>query len=98
MKKLIKAFIWPAGIIEKCFAKHDVVPNEAEAAFSNSPKFKRWENGDVEGEDFYQCLGKTDEGRFLTIFFIFKKTGEALIISARDMDPKEKRRYGKKKD
>jgi len=96
MKNLIKGFIWPAHIIEKCLAKHGVSPDEAEEAFSNYPRFKFWENGDVAGEDFFQCLGRSDAGRYLTVFFIFKMTGEALIISARDMDAKEKKRYGKK--
>lgn len=96
MKNLIKGFVWPAHIIEKCLGQHGVYPDEAEEAFSNNSKFKFWEKGDVEGEDFYQCLGRSEAGRYLTVFFIFKKTGEALIISARDMDAKEKRRYGKK--
>ena len=96
MKYLIKGFIWPAHITEKCLGKHGVSPDEAEEAFSNDSRFKFWEKGDVPGENFYQCLGRSDGGRYLTVFFIFKETGEALIISARDMDAKEKRRYGKK--
>jgi uncharacterized DUF497 family protein len=35
-------------------------------------------------------------GRYLVVFFVYKLTCEALIISARDMDAKERRLYAKK--
>jgi uncharacterized DUF497 family protein len=40
--------------------------------------------------------GQTDAGRYLTILFIDKGTGEVLPLSARDMADKERRRYGNK--
>jgi len=40
--------------------------------------------------------GQTHEGRYLVVFFIWKTEGEALILSARDMDEKERRSYAKK--
>lgn len=33
-------------------------------------------------------------GRYLTLFFIYKPNNLALIISARDMDEKERKLYG----
>jgi uncharacterized DUF497 family protein len=33
---------------------------------------------------------------YLTVYFLHKVTGEALVISARDMAKKERRLYGKK--
>jgi uncharacterized DUF497 family protein len=42
-------------------------------------------------------MGQTEAGRYLIVFFIHKKSGAALVISARDMTPKERRRYGRKK-
>jgi len=42
------------------------------------------------------ALGRTDSGRLLSILFIYKKTKEALILSARDMAGKERKQYGKK--
>ncbi len=30
------------------------------------------------------------------VLFIYKQTNEALVLSARDMEAKERRRYGKK--
>jgi len=32
---------------------------------------------------------------YLVVFFIYKMTNEALILSARDMDRKERRSYGR---
>jgi len=43
----------------------------------------------------YSALGQADAGRYLTVFFIFKPRGVALIISARDMSAGERRRYGR---
>ena len=54
------------------------------------------EKGDIPGEDVYSALGQTEAGRFLIVFFVYKKTKEALVISARDMDSKERRLYEKK--
>lgn len=38
-------------------------------------------------------MGSTDTNRLLFVVFIFKKNNEALIISAREMDIKEKSMY-----
>ncbi len=46
-----------------------------------------------EGEDVYSAQGRTDAGRYLIVFFIYKPDHLALIVSARDMDAKERRRY-----
>ena len=43
----------------------------------------------------YSAYGKTDAGRYVTVIFIMKSLGRALIITARDMDRKERRSYGK---
>ena len=61
----------------------------------NIYKYKN-EKGDIPGEDVYSALGQTEAGRFLIVFFVYKKTKEALVISARDMDSKELRLYEKK--
>jgi len=41
-------------------------------------------------------LGQTDAGRYLIVFFVYKKKGQALILSARDMTDVERDRYEKK--
>jgi uncharacterized DUF497 family protein len=47
------------------------------------------------GENVYRALGQTDGGRYLAVFFIYKRDRKALPISARDMDGKERKGYGK---
>jgi uncharacterized DUF497 family protein len=42
-------------------------------------------------------MGQTDSGRYLTVFFIYKMTHEALVISAWDMTAKERKHYAKRK-
>jgi uncharacterized protein len=44
----------------------------------------------------FSALGQTDADRYLIVFFIHKKEGQALILSARDMTASERRLYGKK--
>ena len=60
------------------------------------PMYRRVQKGHVPGEDLYAALGQTDAGRYLTVFFIYKATREALILSARDMDNKERRQYARR--
>lgn len=91
----IVGFIWLDEIVEKLAVKHHVAPDEVEQVFDARPDFKRWEKGRYRGEDVYRVLGQTDAGRYLVIFYIFKQTGEALILSARDMDHKERKSYGR---
>jgi uncharacterized DUF497 family protein len=44
----------------------------------------------------YAALGRTDAGRHVVVFFIHKVNASALIVSARDMDARERRRYERK--
>jgi uncharacterized DUF497 family protein len=64
-----------------------------EEVFENKPKFRRGPRGNYVQENIYYALGRTDANRKLFIVFIFKRTNEALIISAREMDDKEKSMY-----
>jgi uncharacterized DUF497 family protein len=49
----------------------------------------------VKGEDVYAAYAQIQNGRYLIVFFIQKKDGKILPISARDMDKAERRYYGK---
>ena len=92
----ITGVVWLRSVIEKLAAKHQVSQQEVEEALRNRPRIRRIALGDIAGEDLYSALSQTDDGRYLIIFLIRKLDGEALIISARDMSPKERKRYGKK--
>ena len=86
-------FIWLPDIVEKLATKHNVKEHEVEEVFFNRPHFRFLETGYRSGEDVYGVLGQTDGGRYLIVFFIYKPDRLALILSARDMDEKERRRY-----
>lgn len=45
------------------------------------------------GKYVYRLLGRTEEGRYLAFFFIYKGRGSAYLITARDMDNAERRQY-----
>ena len=86
--------IWHKYVVEKLDWKHSLVPEEVEELFANRPRYRLQERGKVQGEDVYAAYGQTNAGRYLTVIFIRKLGGKALIISARDMDKRERKRYG----
>lgn len=88
--------IWKKQFIEKLEQKHHVSKGEVQEVFDKYPRFNFIAKGHVKGEDFYRALGRTDAGRYLAVFFVHKRVGQALVISARDMTRRERRRYGKK--
>jgi uncharacterized protein len=89
----IDDFIWLPDVVEKLATKHKVTEDEVEEVFFNLPQFRFVEVGYRAGEDLYAALGQTDAGRYLIIFFIQKPGHLALILSARDMDARERKRY-----
>jgi uncharacterized protein len=92
----ITGFIWLRDIVQKLLRKHAVIQEEVVEVFGNRPRFRFIEKGHRSGENVYAALGRTVAGRYLTVFFVHKKDGRALIVSARDMTNAERRRYGKK--
>ena len=92
----IDGVIWLRGVVDKLLWKHHVTTDEVETVFSGSPRYRFIEKGETQGEDLYLALGQTDAGRYLIVYFLRKMTGEALVVSARDMTRKERRLYAKK--
>ena len=92
----ITGVVWLRAVVDKLAFKHRFETLEVEQALSNRPRIRRVERGKRPGEDVYMALGQTDAGRYLTVLFIHKLSHEALILSARDMAPRERRRYGRK--
>jgi hypothetical protein len=89
----IDDFIWLPDIQEKLAVKHRVAQEEVEEVFFNRPHFRFIELGCTDGENLYAALGRTDAGRYLIAYFIYEPKHMALIVSARDMDARERRRY-----
>ncbi|MDO8727302.1 MAG: BrnT family toxin [Candidatus Methanoperedens sp.] len=95
MKIKIIKIIWLDLIIEKITKKHHVSKTEVEEVFKNKPKFRRGPKGNYIKDNVYYAFGRTYGQRLMFIVFIFKKNNEALIISAREMDDKEKLMFSK---
>jgi uncharacterized protein len=84
------------SFVDKIIRKHQVFPEEVEEVFSHDPFVKKLETGDIKGEDLFLAFGRTDAGRFLSVFFVYKTDKRALIISAREMTKQERTMYGKR--
>lgn len=93
----ITGIIWLQEVVDKLLRKHNVTTDEVGEIFSRVPSYRFIETGDVAGEDLYAALGQTKAGRYLIVYFLYKTTGEALVISAREMTKKERRIYAKAK-
>ena len=83
-------------ILDKLIWKHNVTETEVRQIFLDAPKYRFIEKGRYAGEHLYLALGVTDSGRYLSVYFIYKKNKGVLIVTARDMTEKERRRYAKK--
>lgn len=93
----IESVVCTEPIEEKIETKHGVTLREVRQVFLNRPRIRFAEQGHTEGEDVYAAFGQTYGGRYLSIFFIYKPaTRTALVLSARDMSPKERKAYGRK--
>ena len=93
---VVDDIIWLDVIVEKLAWKHRVLPNEVEEVLTGRCRIFKNETGKVDGEHLYNALGITRDGRYLSVFFIRKLNSKALIITARDMNKNERKRYEKK--
>jgi uncharacterized DUF497 family protein len=91
----INGIIWLQKIADKLEKKHHITQDEVEQVFVNNPQYRFLEKGKIEDEHVYSAYGQTDAGRYVTAIFILKYKSSALVISARDMDKKERKQYGK---
>ena len=92
----VREVIWLDIFVEKLWHKRHVRTSEVEEVLYGKPQVRRVARGDVVGEDVYSSIGQTAGGRYLIVFFILKAGARALVISARDIKPKERRQYAKK--
>ena len=93
--KIAEVLILPTTL-DKIIWKHQVNEAEVRQVFCHQPMIVFLEKGRVKNEHLYAALGQTNSGRYLTIFFIHKINKNALVVTARDMNPKERKRYAKK--
>ena len=83
--------LWSQAVVDKIWVKHRVSPEEVdEAVFDDKPFWRKC------GADSYSLLGRAINGRYL--FIVLKKKGKRgryKVITAREMQSKEKRYYKK---
>ena len=85
--------IWRPEVIDKLSWKHGVNAEEVDQILFGQPLFRKVQKGHIPGEHVYSAFGRTESGRYLTVFFIYKQSREALILTARDMDSSERKAY-----
>jgi len=70
-------------------AEHHVTPQEVEELFfEEQPHFRRGP-----GRNLYHVYGRTGAGRYLFVVLIYLGEGKGYVVTARDMDRKERRLY-----
>lgn len=90
-----EGFDWDKGNIEKNWLKHKVSPIESEQIFFNEPLIILDDPKHTISEKRFAAFGCTDAGRLLAV--IFTKRGKLLrVISARDMNRRERKFYEEK--
>lgn len=85
-------FEWDSHNADKIGLKHNVSPSECEQIFFNLPLVVTDDVKHSEQENRFFALGQTDAEKFLFIVFTVRKN-KIRIISARDMNRKERRVY-----
>ncbi len=88
-------FDWDQGNREKNYRKHNVTQYEAEEVVANDSIFIFDDEKHSSREKRYMIWGSTDGGRKLNIIITIRKD-VIRIISARDMNGRERRAYEEK--
>lgn len=91
----VTGFEWDDGNRDKNKLKHDVSMGESEQVFFNKPLIILNDDKHSEQEKRYAAFGATDAGRRLTVVFTVRAQ-LIRVISARDMNRKEKAFYEQK--
>jgi uncharacterized protein len=85
-------FEWDKHNSEKIRTKHDVTRAECEQVFFNIPVITGDDERHSKTESRFYVLGQADSGRLLFLAFTVRND-KLRVISARDMNRKERRVY-----
>ena len=88
----IEGFQWDKGNIDKNWLKHKVLHIECEQIFFNEPLIIAGDANHSQKEKRWFVLGRTELNRKLLVVFTIRKN-LIRVISARDMNKKERRKY-----
>lgn len=87
-----EGFEWDEHNSEKNRRRHQVKPDECEEVFLNRPLVMGEDAGHSQNEARFYALGRTDSERMLFVAFTVREM-KIRVISARDMNRKEKKFY-----
>ena len=87
-----EGFEWDHGNIRKNWIRHQVSRIECEQLFFNKPLIVIDDPKHSKKEKRWYLLGQTDQGRYLFIVFTVR-VNLIRVISARDMNKKERKQY-----
>lgn len=85
-------FVWDEGNQDKNWEKHKVTNDEAEQVFEDEKNVIYRDLFHSQTEERYIILGETSKKRLLYIVFTTRR-GKIRIISARDINRKERKLY-----
>jgi len=89
----LRGIIYLPEFRNKNWRNHRVSEEEVLELLGGSVLFQFRKRGLRRGEDIYAAYGSTSTGRRLIAFFVHKRSGQALILSVRDMTESERRYY-----
>ena len=92
----LEGFDWDKGNLDH-IKKHKVGYEECEQVFLNRPFLVSKDQAHSKTEDRFEVLGKTNDERLLFVVLTVRK-GKIRVVSARDQNRKERRRYEKTKE
>ncbi len=91
----VTGFDWDKGNIDKNYKKHKVTRRECEEIFFNECLFVFEDIRHSHSEIRYYGLGRTNEQRLIFLVFTVR-SAKIRVISARDMNKKERGAYYEK--
>ena len=86
-------FVWDDANLEH-IARHGVEDYEAEEVLTD-PDVRPFDARSRRGEKRYGVLGAAEDGRILVVIYTLRESS-IHVVTARDAEPKEKRRYRRK--
>lgn len=89
-------FEWDSGNTLKNFKKHGIENDESESVFLDKNSVLAEDLKHSEREERFQLFGRSNKNRLLTVIFAIRKY-HVRIISARQMNTKERRFYESQK-
>ena len=91
----VTGFEWDSGNRNKNLARHQVTTQECEEVFFNQNRKTQIDALHSKNEERYILIGNTKRSRLLYIIFTVRKE-KVRIISARDINKKERKLYEEK--